>query len=109
MAYYPDRQRDSRKVNAISSREPVHAGQWYWIAVTHAQGSRKCLYLNGRLCAQSERPQDTPLERYLRLSFGQTLKELEPGFSGAIGEIAFFDRAFSEKDIRNLYETALKK
>ncbi len=109
MAYYPDRQGDSRKVNVISSPEPLQAGQWYWIAVTHAQGSRKCLYLNGRLCAQSERPQDTPLERYLRLSFGQTLKELEPGFSGAIGEIAFFDRAFSEKDIRNLYETALKK
>ncbi|MEJ5260579.1 MAG: LamG-like jellyroll fold domain-containing protein [Anaerohalosphaeraceae bacterium] len=108
-AYYPNRRPDARKVNSIVSDRPLEPGRWYFFAVTHAKGTRKLMYLNGRLCAQSARPQDTPLERYIELSFGRSLDELGAGFSGAITDIAFFNRVLSEKEIQHLYQTAPRK
>ncbi|HOQ04169.1 MAG TPA: FecR domain-containing protein [Anaerohalosphaeraceae bacterium] len=108
-AYYPNRRPDARKVNSIVSDRPLEPGRWYFFAVTHAKGARKLMYINGRLCAQSARPQETPLERYTELSFGQSLDELGTGFSGAITDIAFFNRVLSEKEIQHLYQTAVRK
>ena len=108
-AYYPNRRPDAQKVNSILSDRPLEPDRWYFLAVTHAKGALKLMYLNGRLCAQSARPQETPLERYTELSFGRSLDELGTGFSGAITDIAFFNRALSEKEIQHLYQTALRR
>jgi hypothetical protein len=108
-AYYPNRPPNARKVNSILSDRPLEAGRWYFVAVTHARGTRKLMYLNGRLCAQSVRPQEVPLEHYSQLSFGQSLEELGGGFSGEITDIVFFSRVLSEKEIRHLFQSAFRK
>lgn len=108
-AYFPEKPADSRRVNSVTAPDALKANQWYWIAVTHARGKHKFLYINGRLAAQSAALQQGPLEKYSNLAFSRPIEALAPGASGAVSEILFYSRDLTSNEIQTLYESASKK
>lgn len=108
-AYFPANPPGSRRTNSVVSADTLKPDQWYFVAVTHAKGKYKELYLNGRLVAQSSTLQTMPLEKYNKLTLGRAVDELAPGLTGAVSEILFFNRDLSEKENRMLYESASAK
>ncbi len=108
-AYFPQHSPSDRIVNPISSAETLKPNQWYFVAVTHAKGDFKALYLDGKRVAQSSRYQDIDLEKYNDLTFGRSMDDLAPGLTGALSDVLFFDRSLTDEEIQSLYESALKK
>lgn len=108
-AYFPEYAEGSRRVNSVRASEALEPNRWYWVAVTHAVGKHKFLYINGRPAARSGGVQSMTLEKYSGLALGRPVDTLAPGLAGAVSEILFFNRDLSDREIQTLYEAALKK
>lgn len=106
-AYFPQAAPEARKTNTVVSSQTLVPDQWYFVAVTHAEGGYKLLYIDGQLSAASSLQQVTPLEKYSELTFGQAVDELAGGFTGAIADILFFSRELSDNENKRLYESTL--
>jgi hypothetical protein len=96
------------------SSEPYRVRQWQHLA-TVKEGSEKRLYVDGRLTATHEDPRN--LGQGMRVLIGQCfplnphLKEEVSArlLMGELDEVAFYNRALSEEEIRERYELTLSE
>lgn len=102
-AYWPGQ----GKWRTLKTAESLLPQTWYFVVVTNAVGEPKKMYLNGRLSDIDSVLQKQPLERYQRLQFGGQLAGLEP-VDVRLGDVLFFNRALSEKEIQQLYKSAVQ-
>lgn len=88
--------------NAVDGKTPVADGRWHHIAMA-ADGKKLSVYVDGRLDAEAAlvgrvSAADKPLLVAGRQASGG------PSFTGALDELAFFDRALSADEIHSEYE-----
>ena len=91
-------------VSRLLSREPVVAGRWAHVALTHDAGACR-LYLDGRLAAEAEPGfQIAGAGAVFLLGLAQIEGGHPPGFDGALGEMRIWDRALDAAVIARLAE-----
>lgn len=97
---------DRGKWRTVKSPAPMKSDTWYFVAVTNSLRSTKSMYINGSYVSDDGQIQATPLELYETMEFGGDWDAFA-GFNGSIGDVVLFDRPLTEKEIRNLYESAV--
>ncbi len=103
----------------VISKTVAQPGQWYMVAVV-ANGYKKKLFVNG--VNEVSNPHSHGVGENARNSqhkyyFGYVSDKLgnvmgtkhRPPFEGAIDEVAIFDRALTDKEIKKLYKTVSHK
>ena len=95
--------------DSMRSEAIMKAGRWYHIVVTGQVGLQKKLYINGRLDATSEGTYGGGLKAFNLFYLGKMPDYGNAtdavSFAGAVSELIIFDRALSEVEVRQLYQS----
>lgn len=94
-------------VNPKSGTEGFSFGHWYFVALV-ADGRNVSVYVNGTLRGQvADVGAPTGFSGYgFNIGGGGILDATGNNFNGSIADVALFDRAFSDRQINNLYNVA---
>ncbi len=94
----------------IHCPDALRPGQWYFVVISRNAGDAysKYMYINGRRVAgNTVKEGDETIKQFDSFQFGGDVGSY-PGFKGEISEILLFPKALNDKEVEQLYESAIE-
>lgn len=94
----------------IHSPDALRPGQWYFVMISRNAGDAhaKYMYINGkRVAGNVAKEGDDTIKPFDSFQFGGDVGSSR-GFKGEIAEILLFPKALNDKEVEQLYESAIE-